>query len=410
MNESSQLRMLAPDEVERLAVLARISRAFNASYNLDETLSSVMDVVVESLGVGRGCVMLASGQGAPLQIAVSRGIDPRAYWELEAFEYSRTVATRAWETGESVLTNDALRDAQLSKIESLKKLRTRSLMCVPMRVRGISIGLIYVDNDKRANLFTPTDLRLLEIIADLAATAVERARYFVEMQLHKSEPAALSGLESLGRHARAVAHDISNVVSIIRAHCDATQAYVRRGRYDKVDTSLSEINMACAHAHALTRLLAHHAEDRHVALERIDLNRLVSDIEPFLRVLLGPGYELAVHPGRGQAWVEAGALEIDQIVFNFVVNARQALAGKGDGGRLIVESAIDADGEHVHLSVSDNGIGMAEDVRRALENGESEGVGLRIIAEILERRKGRLKVYSVPGEGSRFEVILPLVR
>jgi C4-dicarboxylate-specific signal transduction histidine kinase len=403
MMETSELRMLALEEVEALAVLARISRAINASYNVDETLSAALDAVVEALQVGRAAIMLASETDARPRIVVARGIDPHS-WELDAFEYSRTVVARAWESGESLLANDALNDARLSKIESLRRLRTRSLMCVPMRVRGATTGIIYADNEARANLFSSTDLRLLEVIADLAAAAVERARYYVDLQLQKKPPSPpQNGLLTLGRHARAVSHDFNNIATIIKAHCDAAHLHLQAGRTEQVDNALAGIETACAHAHALTRLLINHAERSASEPEQVDVNRRLSDMEAFLRVVIGPGHDLRIDPFRGPAVVRLAPLELEQIVFNLAVNARNAMPSRGV---LTVETR--AEKGMLVLRVSDTGRGMGTEILRRVTDGESTGVGLRVIREILERRGGAMEVESAEEKGAAFEIALPM--
>lgn len=401
---ASRLHGLDSGEVERLAVLARISRAINASYNIDDTLSVAMDVVVEALKAARGCIMLDAGRGSPPRIVAARGIDPHS-WDLDAFAYSRTVVAQSWESGESLLATDALRDQRLSKSDSLRRLRTRSLMCVPMRVRGATMGIIYVDNDARANLFAPTDLRLLEVIGDLAAAAIERSRYYVDLSL-SNQVADENAMQSLGRHTRAVAHDFNNIASVIRGHCDAALVHLDRDRLEEVRASLAAIETACHHANALSRLLVARAGHPELSPAPVDLQRLVGELVPFLKVVIGLGHDLEVSLWSKPTIVLAGPLEIEQILFNLAVNARHAMP---DGGTLTIDTAIDRDDPtHVRLSVADSGTGMkAESLQRLLQ-GKAQGVGLRVIQEILQRRGAAMRVESREGEGTRFDLLFPL--
>lgn len=414
MREASDLRALAPGDVERLAVLARISRAINGSYNVDETLSASMGLIVDTLHVGRGCIMLASASDASPRIVVARGIDAQS-WQLQAFEYSRTVVARAWQSGESLLSNDVQHDRGLSKIASLRKLRTRSLMCVPMRVRGETMGMIYVDNDQKANLFSPTDLRLLEIIADLAAVAVERARYYVELNLQVSRPpASLARLEALGRQARGIAHDFDNIVAIVRANSSAALFELAKGEIEEAGASLRSIQTSCAHAQALCRLLVTYAEPAQRPPEGVEVNNLLRGMEPFLRSVIGTDCNLHMHLAADACVVPLLPVEVSQIVLNLAGNARKAMPV---GGLLKIETALElapghdseekAAGRVVRITVVDTGTGLAETALCGATQGTLRGVGLCLIQELLQPLGGSLRVFSTPNSGSRFDVHLP---
>lgn len=398
MDDAADLRGLAKGDVERLTLLTRVSRAINASYNVEDALSAAMDVVVQTLGVSRGCIMLGTGEPASRrQIFVARGIDARS-WALNAFEYSRTIVERVWSTGQSVLCNDAMSDRQLSKIESLRRLKTRSLMCVPMQVRGKTHGVLYVDNAMRANLFTPTDLQLLEVIADLAAAAIERAHYYVDLNL------SAAGLESLGRHARGIAHDFNNLVFIINAHRQTASMHAAHGDLGKIEQSLERIQVACSHAHVLTRHLLSYAERSPLGIECLDVNRVLVGLQPVLESALGSEHELLVRTCAERCPVEANPMEIEQIAFNLVMNARNSMP---QGGRVTLRTEREA--ARVRMSVCDCGVGMDEETADRLCSGSPGSVGLSIVHEILRLRRGGMRIESSPGQGSRFDVYLPLV-
>ena len=414
MMAASELRALAPGDVERLAVLARISRAINGSYDVDETLAAAMGLIVDTLHVGRGCIMLACASGTAPHIVVARGIDTQS-WQLQAFEYSRTVVARAWQSGESLLSNDVQHDQGLSKIASLRKLRTRSLMCVPMRVRGQTTGMIYVDNDQRANLFSPTELRLLEIIADLAAVAVERARYYVELTLQVARPpASLARLEALGRQARGIAHDFDNIVAIVRANSSAALFELAKGEIHQAGDSLRSIQTSCAHAQALCRLLVTYAEPAQRPPEGVEVNSLLISMEPFLHSVIGADCTLHMTLAAEPCVVPLLPVEVSQIVLNLAGNARKAMP---KGGVLEIETALErAPGDDseprsashvVRITVTDTGTGLAETALCGATQGTLRGVGLSLIQELLAPLGGSLRVFSTPNSGSRFDVHLP---
>jgi sigma-B regulation protein RsbU (phosphoserine phosphatase) len=172
--------MLQPS-ADRLALLYRVSQDFNSSLDLDEVLNRVIDEVITAVRAERGFLMLrdtaphaASGQ---LHFRVARGID-RNTIEQPQFQVSRSVIRRVAEEGRSLLTSDAQDDAWLKSHRSVAVLGLRSILCVPLQIKGTLLGVIYVDNRLQSGIFQPADLELVTAIAASAATAIENARLY----------------------------------------------------------------------------------------------------------------------------------------------------------------------------------------------------------------------------------------
>jgi sigma-B regulation protein RsbU (phosphoserine phosphatase) len=161
---------------DRLELLYRLSQAFNSSLDLDEVLSRVMDEVIAALGAERGFLMLRDGAGE-LVFRVARGLDHRAIQAPE-FQVSRGVVERVALEGQPQLTSDAQSEEWLSGRPSVMSLGLRSVMCVPLQLKGTTMGVIYVDNRLQAGIFTEADLDLLSAIASSAAIAIENARLY----------------------------------------------------------------------------------------------------------------------------------------------------------------------------------------------------------------------------------------
>lgn len=165
---------MEPDKPGRLETLYRVSQSLSSSLELDVVLDAVMDQVIDITGAERGFLMM--GESADeLRFRVARGID-RTIIEAPEFEVSRGVLMRVADEGEPLVTDDAQRDQFLSGRESVSALNLRSIMCVPLQARGKRIGLIYVDNRMHSGIFRPSDLDLLQAVANTAAVAIENAR------------------------------------------------------------------------------------------------------------------------------------------------------------------------------------------------------------------------------------------
>jgi sigma-B regulation protein RsbU (phosphoserine phosphatase) len=167
---------MLPPSADRLALLYRISQDFNLSLDLDEVLNRVIDEVIAAVRAERGFLMLRDAAGQ-LHFRVARGID-RSTIEQPQFQVSRSVIVRVAEEGRPLLSSNAQDDVSLKMQRSVAVLGLRSILCVPLQIKGSLLGVIYVDNRLQSGIFQPADLDLLTAIASSAATAIENARLY----------------------------------------------------------------------------------------------------------------------------------------------------------------------------------------------------------------------------------------
>jgi PAS domain S-box-containing protein len=246
----------------------------------------------------------------------------------------------------------------------------------------------------------------------------ERRR--LEGQLRQSQK-----MESIGRLAGGVAHDFNNLLTAIIGFSELLLEELPpdgRGRAD-----LEAIQKAAAHGATLTRQLLAFSRRQVQELKILDLNALVRDIEPILRRLLGEDIVVDVVTDEELRLVKVDRGQIEQVLINLVVNARDAMP---QGGNLRIEThnvLLDAGyvmrhpyarpGHHVVLNVSDNGVGMDADVRGRVfepffttkELGKGTGLGLSMVYGIVKQSGGHIELQSEPGAGSQFGVYLPAV-
>ncbi len=161
---------------EHLALLYRLSQTFNSSLDLGDVLNQVVDEVIAAMRAERGFVMLLEPDGK-LTFRAARGIDQQTIQE-PGFQVSRGVIEQVADLGKPILTSDAQIDERISMRTSVMSLGLRSVLCVPLKVKEITIGVIYVDNRLKAGIFTQADLDLLNAIAANAAIAIENARLY----------------------------------------------------------------------------------------------------------------------------------------------------------------------------------------------------------------------------------------
>ncbi len=181
----TQLEALQPavtaleGRVDQLQALADTSSVINSSLDLTTVLNQVMDTIIRLTGAERGFLMLKDRAGE-LKFRIARNVE-RESLDTSAFQVSRTVVDQVAASGEPVVTTNAQADPRFSAQESVVGYNLRSIVCVPLKLRSVVTGVIYVDNRIRTGLFSERERDLLAAFANQAAIAIENARQFQEV-------------------------------------------------------------------------------------------------------------------------------------------------------------------------------------------------------------------------------------
>lgn len=159
--------------------LFSLSRAINSTIDLDALLTLVMDMIINVTGAERALLMLVDDDTKQLSIKAARGLDTATLGGAD-FQISRSIVERVAREQTPVLTTNAQEDPRFQDSQSIISFSLRSILCVPLRVKGRTIGVIYADNRIKTGLFTSRDRDLLMAFADQVAVAIEDARLFAE--------------------------------------------------------------------------------------------------------------------------------------------------------------------------------------------------------------------------------------
>ncbi len=250
------------------------------------------------------------------------------------------------------------------------------------------------------------------IVIDITETRL------IEAQLLQAQK-----MESIGRLAGGVAHDYNNMLSVIIGHAEL--ALGKDIEDDSLRDDLQEILAAAGRSRDITRQLLAFARKDAIIPEVLDLNEVVAGMLRVLRRLLGEDIDLAWMPGSELWPVRMDPAQLDQILANLCVNARDAIADIGtisiETKKVTFDEAYCADhvdfvpGEFVMLGVADDGCGMDRSTRERIfepffttkETGRGTGLGLATVYGIVKQNEGFLNVYSEPGEGTVFRIYLP---
>ncbi len=172
-----------PARLDDLKAILEISLAINSVSRLEDILQVVMLKAVELLSAERGFIMLLDKEGR-LNFTLAHNIrheETRA----ESFKISNSIANRVAQTGKSIYTSDAQEDERYAKQQSVVELNLRSIMCVPLKITNMVIGVIYLDNSSQAKLFLKSDLYLFELFAQQAAMAIHKAQLYSNLDRWK---------------------------------------------------------------------------------------------------------------------------------------------------------------------------------------------------------------------------------
>jgi signal transduction histidine kinase len=231
-------------------------------------------------------------------------------------------------------------------------------------------------------------------------------------------------MEAVGRLAAGIAHDFNNLLTVIQGYASLQLAQLPAG--SDVADSLTHISTAADRAANITRKLLAFGRKQIMIPQFIDLNARLAEMEPILRPLLGAHIALRFDLAPGLPAIHADASNLDQVILNLTLNARDALPHDGS---IVIRSSLEnvtqadipstadnaAPGSHVRITVADTGVGMDEETARHLfepffttkEVGQGTGMGLAMVQGIAQQHRGWITVETAPKRGTSFHIYLP---
>jgi signal transduction histidine kinase/CheY-like chemotaxis protein len=297
-------------------------------------------------------------------------------------------------------------------------------LVVPIFREGKIVAVLGVGN--KSNHYTSRDVEMVTFLADVAWEVASKKKAEEQLKAIEHQLAQSQRLESVGRLAGGVAHDFNNLLTVI----NGSAAFVAEGlpSDDPLQDDVRQIAEAGNRAAKLTHQLLAFSRKQVCKPEVLDLNATIRQMDQMLRRLIGEDIDLRAVL-QGDLWsVEADAGQIEQVIMNLAVNARDAMP---NGGHLTFETAnVEIDetfalrhadavpGPHVMVAVTDDGTGMSAEVRERVfepffstkRATQGTGLGLATVWGIVKQSRGNIWVYSEPGHGTTFKLYLPRAR
>src|SRR2546426_5255537 len=405
---------------------ARLEALLSASRELSgiQPVVSLLKSIAEACGrlLGSESVGFRLMEGDELVVSGSWG-DNDEIMLAPRLKIGESLSGMVAARGEPLVVTDLANDARLlpAHREANRRLGYQGMLVVPVKVGERVVGVLSI-RTRRLEGFSAEDETTATAFASQAATALENARLFQQVQISAEEVSRAKDallqaqkMEAIGRLAGGVAHDFNNLLTIIHGRCEILLKRLEPGTKPLQDLEL--IQRTALRAAALTKQLLAFSRQQVLQPQILSVNAAVSDSVSMLRRLIGEDISLVTLPGAPRDSVKADRTQLEQVLMNLAINARDAMPR---GGRLVIETAEaeldevfvrehpDASiGPHVRLSVADDGVGMSPEVVARIfepffttkDKGRGTGLGLSMVYGIVKQHNGCIGVRSAQGKG-----------
>jgi signal transduction histidine kinase len=424
MGEGSRL-LARPEQAEgpwlqnALANLGIMYEAIQAASHIpdvNQLLEKIMDLIFRSIEADRGCIMLLDPDTDDFEPKALRWRDGGDGQQKMAI--SRTIMDHVLREQEGVLVSDATRDERFNTGQSIVRFGIREVICVPMRGRHETLGVLYLDTRSTAQdviarnsptgKFTEDHLKLASAIGHQAALAVEDTRYRHAM-------VQAERLAAIGQTIAALSHHIKNILQGLKTGSELVEGGLKDHDDHLLRTGWIIVQKNQAKIYDLVWDMLTYSKEREPAAEETDLNAVVRDV---LETLAGRardmGLRLDARLADNLPIAQVDRKGVERAVLNILGNAFDAVEERKKP-HIIVETRLEPDDQCVHIMVMDNGTGIPPEKLADIfkpfvssKGSKGTGLGLAVSRKILREHGGDILVESQPGKWSKFVLVVPL--
>jgi signal transduction histidine kinase len=394
-------------------VMYRTALAASHTLDIDELLGRILELVFEWVEADRGCIMLVDPATGGLETKARRDRQPVA---ATALAISRTILDYVLDRGEGVLTSDAQDDDRFASGHSIVRTGVREAICVPLRGRYGTVGVIYVDTtvplaeaiESGQRRFSDEHLKLMIAIGHQAALAVEDTRYYSAMVQSERLAAIGQTIATLSHHIKNILQGIRGGSYLVEMGLDNDDVAILQKGWDIVRRNQNKIS-------SLVMDMLSFSKEREPDPMPSDLGALIDDILETVQQRIEEG-------GVTVRWNRPADLPrlvfdpegLSRAVLNVVSNALDAVEDR-EAPRIEIAIHHDAAARTVRITVADNGAGMDAatlagifELFMSTKGGRGTGLGLTVSRKILREHGGDITATSTPGAGSTFVLEFPL--
>lgn len=391
-------------------VMSELTAAIGAIIDPDALLERVMDVIIEELPIDRGFILLYEKRDEEMELVphvvrYRRGVRAKK----QKITTSRRIINYVLENRASVLCTNAMTDKRFASdasMDSIHDYGLHSVICVPICVRELLLGIIHIDCAAAAHSYTQEQLRLMSAIGQMTGLAIQNAR-LVQQQMQ------VARLAATGETVAYLSHYIKNILQGMQSGSDLVNIGLKQQNIGTVTKGWSIVDHNLERIMQLTMNMLAFSKTREPRLVASNLNSIVTDAVSLAQkradergVMLLTDLEEPFPP------IPLDSDGIHQVVLNIVNNAIDAVPAQK--GQVNVFTRFNPEEGIADLIIGDNGSGIErEKIEEIFEPFKSTkgqggtGLGLAVARKIVREHHGRIVVDSTPGEGTSFRVRLP---
>jgi signal transduction histidine kinase len=384
--------------------------------DLDQLLERIMDLIFRSIEADRGCIVLRNSTTNQFEPKAVRWRDGSNAHEKIAL--SRTIMDHVLQDKQGILVSDAATDERFNSGQSIVRFGIREAICVPMKGRHDTVGVLYLDTYSSAQdvvkqnnatgKFTEDHLKLAIAIGHQAALAVEDTRYHHAM-------VQAERLAAIGQAIAALSHHIKNILQGLRSGSEI----LKMGLADKDDTLLQKgwkiVEKNQAKIYELVMDMLSYSKEREPAIEDTDVNRVVRDVLELVQGrITDAGIKLETRLNESLPAVPFDPEGLHRALLNVVSNAIDAVEERKNP-QIAIATVLENDAEWVRIIVLDNGVGIPQNKQPEIfkpftssKGAKGTGLGLAVSRKILKEHGGDILLQTQVGKGSKFILRMPL--
>jgi nitrogen-specific signal transduction histidine kinase len=397
-----------------LGVMYEAIHSVSHILDLDQLLEKIMDLIFGSIDADRGCIMLRSGgQFEPKAVRWRPGLNSE-----EKMALSRTIMDYVLRDKQGVLVSDAASDERFSAGHSIVRFGIREAICVPMKGRHETVGVLYLDTYSTARdvvkhnsptgKFNEDHLKLAIAIAHQAALAVEDTRYHQAMLQAER-------LAAIGQAIAALSHHIKNILQGLRSGSEILKMGLAEGDDTLLRQGWKIVEKNQGKIYELVMDMLSYSKEREPAVEDTEINRVVRDVLELVQGRINEvGAKLETRLSEDLPQVPVDPEGLHRALLNVVSNALDAVEERKNP-QLTIATMLEDDAEWLRIVVLDNGVGIPAhrqpDIFRpftSTKGAKGTGLGLAVSRKILREHGGDILLQSQMGKGSKFILRLPL--